>query len=81
MPGVWGGPLVIGVPSGFSPSKPSTLTRGTTTTVSARRMRFDAAEPFTSVRISAIAESLVSISSPCCCAMIRAAVGPVPITT
>jgi hypothetical protein len=72
---------VSGVPSGISPSKPSTLTRGTTTTVSELRITFDAFELFTRVRTKLIAESLVSISSPCCCAMMSAAVGPLPITT
>ncbi len=43
--GIWvPAAFVIGVPSAFSPSKPSTLTRGTTTTVSASRIAFDALE-------------------------------------
>jgi hypothetical protein len=73
--------LVIGVPSAFLPSKPSTLTRGTTMTVSALRIASEPCELFVSVRTRFTAESLVSISSPCCCAMIIAAVGPLPTTT
>jgi hypothetical protein len=73
--------LVSGVPSALLPSKPSTLTRGTTITFSAARMVRDSIELFVSVRTRFTAESLVSISSPCCCATIITAVGPWPITT
>jgi hypothetical protein len=45
------------------------------------RIALDPVELLASVRISASAESLVSISSPCCWAMMSAAVGPLPTTT
>jgi hypothetical protein len=60
-------------------SNPSTLTRGTTVTVTAPRIARADAELDDSSRMSSTAPSLTTYSSPCCWAMTMIPRGPSPM--